>query len=134
MMGFGRSHPAGTLTVNVYEAKDLKDQDLIGKNDPHIELYLDKEYKQRTSVMKNTNNPVWNETFTFNIEAGSSHHKLYLQVLDKDKIGTDKIGDTKVDIKDVYEGRVFDDWVTLPAKLGLTSHGEVHLRIEFVPY
>ncbi|KAI8137893.1 C2 domain-containing protein [Fennellomyces sp. T-0311] len=132
-MVFGRSYPAGVLTVDVFEGKELKNQDFLGKNDPFIELWLDDDYKQRTSELSNTNNPVWNETFTFNIAEGSSDSKLYIKVIDQDLIGTDKIGDAKVDLKDVYDGEVFDDWVKLPAKLGLNSHGEIHLRIEFAP-
>lgn len=120
-------------------------------------MWLDDKYKQRTSELKNTNNPVCkykislittlkqklkliftfnskgNETFTFNVPEGNSFHKLYLKVLDKDTVGSDKIGEAKVDFADVYQGKVFDEWVRLPAKLGLTSHGEVHVRIEFAP-
>ncbi|KAL1926506.1 hypothetical protein VTP01DRAFT_5627 [Rhizomucor pusillus] len=150
----GHSYPGGILTVTIcksiqaivlfsmqsliifysaVEAKDLKDEDTFGKNDPYIELWLDDKYKQRTSELKNTNNPVWNETFTFNVPEGNSFHKLYLKVLDKDTVGSDKIGEAKVDFADVYQGKVFDEWVRLPAKLGLTSHGEVHVRIEFAP-
>lgn len=76
----------------------------------HSELWLDDDYKQRSSEVSNSNNPVWNETFTFNIAEGSSAHKLYLKVLDKDVVGSDKIGEAKIDFADVYQGNVFDDW------------------------
>ncbi|KAI9258849.1 C2 domain-containing protein [Phascolomyces articulosus] len=133
-MVFGNSSfPAGILTVTLCEGKDLKDKDLIGKNDPYVELWLDEDYKQRSSNITGTNNPVWNETFSFNVAQSSHSKKLCIKVLDKDLVGTDKIGDTKVDLKDVYTGKEFDGWVKLPAKLGLTSHGELHLRIHFTP-
>ncbi|ORY91182.1 C2 domain-containing protein [Syncephalastrum racemosum] len=132
-MVFSHNYPAGTLSVTIFEAKDLKNQDFMGKNDPYIELWLNDDYKQRTSEVSNSNNPVWNETFTFNIGEGTSAHKLYLKVLDKDVVGSDKIGEAKIDFADVYQGSVFDDWVKLPAKLGLSSHGEVRVRIEFAP-
>ncbi|KAI8139101.1 C2 domain-containing protein [Fennellomyces sp. T-0311] len=129
-MGF----PSGILTVNLYEAKDLKSEDLFGKNDPYVELWLDEDYKQKSSEIKNSDNPVWNETFTFNIPQGSSDKKLYLKVLDKDLTSSDKIGEAKVNIKDIINsGRKFDEWVKLPAKLGLSSHGEIHLGIDFIP-
>ncbi|CAF5119786.1 unnamed protein product, partial [Rotaria sp. Silwood1] len=54
----------GTLQVTVVEARNLKDQDTLGQNDAYIELYLDKDYKQRTTTIKDTNSPTWNETFT----------------------------------------------------------------------
>ncbi|KAI9279001.1 C2 domain-containing protein [Phascolomyces articulosus] len=132
-MGFG-SLPSGVLSVTLHEGKNLKNQDFMGKNDPYVELWLDDDYKQRSSEIKNNNNPVWNETFIFNITKGSSDKKLYVKVLDKDLVGSDKIGDTKIDVKDIIQsGRPFNQWVKLPAKLGLTSHGELLFTITFTP-
>ena len=54
----------GTLEVTVIEARHLKDQDIVGKNDAFVEVYLDKDYKQRTKTIKNNNDPQWNEKFT----------------------------------------------------------------------
>jgi len=51
------------LQVTVVEGRNLKDKDAFGQNDSYIELYLDKDYKQRTSTVKDTNSPAWNETF-----------------------------------------------------------------------
>ncbi|KAI8379779.1 C2 domain-containing protein [Radiomyces spectabilis] len=127
------SSPEGTLSVTIIEARKLHGEDLIGKNDPYVELWLDEKYKQRTKELSNTNDPVWNQTFTFPIEGGSSVHKLYLKVLDKDPIGSDKIGEAKLDFADAFRGSPIDTWVKLPAKLGLTSHGEVHVYIQFIP-
>ncbi|CAO3678627.1 hypothetical protein G6F70_007197 [Rhizopus microsporus] len=126
-------YPAGTLVVTVIEARKLKNKDLIGKNDPYVELWLDDKYKQRTAVIKNNNNPVWNQTFTFPMEEGGDKHKLYFNVRDKDTFGSDDIGDTKIDFKSVFSGTPIDTWVDLPAKLGLTSHGELHVYIQFMP-
>jgi Ca2+-dependent lipid-binding protein len=58
------SHSHGTLIVTVVEARKLKDKDIVGKDDAYVELYLDKDYKQRTGTIKDTNTPSWNETFT----------------------------------------------------------------------
>ncbi|ORZ22201.1 C2 domain-containing protein [Absidia repens] len=122
--------PAGVLSVTVVEAKNLHKEDLF-KNDPFVEIYFDEKYKQRTQEVKSSNEPTWNETFTFNITEGSSDHKLRIKVLDKDTIGSDKIGEGKLDVAEAYEGQIIDTWIKLPAKLGLTSHGEVHLVAQF---
>jgi Ca2+-dependent lipid-binding protein len=58
------SHSRGTLAVTIVEGRNLKDEDIIGKNDAYIELYLDKDYKQRTTVVKDSKNPTWNQNFT----------------------------------------------------------------------
>ncbi|KAI8974899.1 C2 domain-containing protein [Pilobolus umbonatus] len=125
-------YPAGTLHVTVIEAKELHGEDFVGKNDPYIELWIDDDYKQKTSVCENTNNPVWNQTFTFPLEE-SRNHKLYIEVFDKDKVGEDDVGEGKFDFADAFNGQPIDTWVNLPSKLGLSSHGEVHLYIHFVP-
>lgn len=54
----------GTLQVTVVEGRNLNDKDTMGQNDAYIELYVDKDYKQRTSTVKDNNSPTWNETFT----------------------------------------------------------------------
>ncbi|CAG8588792.1 5461_t:CDS:2 [Ambispora gerdemannii] len=114
----------GELKVTVVEASGLKDKDTVGKSDPYIELYIDKGYKQKTTTKEGTLSPVWNENFKFNI---NNQHTLYLKVLDKDITDSDKIGETKVDLKEVFSKGYVDTWVNLPALLGLTSHGKVHL-------
>lgn len=127
------SAPKGVLSVTVVEARNLHKEDLGGHNDPYVELWLDEDYKQRSGVQKDTENPVYNETFTFNIEEGSSKHKLYFKVNDKDVAGKDKIGDGKLDIAEAFQGQPIDTWAKLPAKLGLTSHGEIHFIVQFTP-
>ncbi|CAG8484717.1 8704_t:CDS:2 [Ambispora leptoticha] len=121
----------GELRVVVVEAKNLKDTDLIGKSDPYVELWIEKGYKQKTTVKNNTVEPQWNEDFKFNIHG---EHTLHIKVLDKDTISEDdKIGEAKIDLKDVFNTRYVDQWYKLPALLGLSSHGQVHLVLEFTP-
>jgi Ca2+-dependent lipid-binding protein len=52
------------LEVTILEGRNLKDKDTFGQDDAFIELYLDKNYKQRTATIKDTNSPIWNEKFT----------------------------------------------------------------------
>ena len=54
----------GILEVTVVAGRNLKDEDIVGKNDAYVELYLDKDYKQRTTTVSNTNDPTWNQKFT----------------------------------------------------------------------
>lgn len=58
------SETGSTLRVTIIEGRQLKDADIVGQNDAFVEVYLDKKYKQRTKTIQNSNNPVWNETFT----------------------------------------------------------------------
>jgi hypothetical protein len=49
---------------------------------------------------------------------GSHEHKLRIRVNDKDLVGSDKIGEGKLDVTDAYNGVIIDTWIKLPAKLG----------------
>ncbi|CAF1187520.1 unnamed protein product [Adineta steineri] len=118
----------GTLEVTIVEARHLKDEDIVGKNDAFVEVYLDKDYKQRTKTIKNNNDPTWNEKFTFNLDR--NHDDLHLCVYDDDAIGKDAIGSAKINLKKHDFGKGdFDEWVKLPALLGLRSKGEIHVTI-----
>ncbi|CAF0949536.1 unnamed protein product [Adineta steineri] len=123
--------PNGTLEVIIAEGRSLKDCDIIGQNDAYVEIYLDKKYKQRTKIIKNSNNPVWNERFTFNIHKGDD--TIHFAVYDDDVVGRDSIGNGKVKLKHVFDDNRFDEWVKLPAHLGLSSHGEIHVIMNFIP-
>lgn len=54
--------------------------------------------------------------------------QLSLKVYDEDVVGKDSIGSAKISLKKIQQaGGVLDEWVKLPAHLGLGSHGEIHV-------
>jgi Ca2+-dependent lipid-binding protein len=121
--------PTGILEVIITEGRNLKDRNFIGQNDAYVEIYLEKKYKQRTRIIKNSNNPEWNERFTFNIHKGND--TIHFHVYDDDLIGRDSVGSGKVNLKQVFDDGTFDEWVNLPARLGLKSRGEIHVTMNF---
>jgi Ca2+-dependent lipid-binding protein len=54
----------GTLEVSILAGRNLKDEDVVGQNDAYVEVYLDKDYRQRTTIVQNSNNPTWNQKLT----------------------------------------------------------------------
>jgi Ca2+-dependent lipid-binding protein len=62
---------AGRLTVTVVKALNLKSMDINGKSDPYVKVTLISKgkrlKKKKTSVMKNTLNPVYNESMLFDL-------------------------------------------------------------------
>uniref|UniRef100_A0AAY5E810 Synaptotagmin n=1 Tax=Electrophorus electricus TaxID=8005 RepID=A0AAY5E810_ELEEL len=83
---------AGKLTVVILEAKNLKKMDVGGLSDPYAKIHLMQNgkrlKKKKTTIKKNTLNPYYNESFSFEVP-----FEQIQTVLDYDKIGkNDAIG------------------------------------------
>nr|XP_027080842.1 synaptotagmin-5-like isoform X2 [Coffea arabica] len=77
----------GVLSVTVISAEDLPATDFMGKSDPFVVLEMKKsKQKNKTRVLNDTLNPVWNQTFDFVVEDGL-HDLLMLEVYDHDTFG-----------------------------------------------
>ncbi|XP_051548069.1 synaptotagmin-2-like [Myxocyprinus asiaticus] len=79
------------LTVVILEAKNLKSMDQGGFSDPYVkvQLILDKKkwQKKKTSVKKQTLNPYFNESFTFEVSFEQIQKvQLVISVWDHDKM------------------------------------------------
>ncbi len=56
---------------------------------------------------------------------------LHLHVYDDDVADRDSVGSAKIDLKKHVFGKGrYDEWIKLPAMLGLRSKGEIHVIIE----
>ncbi|CAF1062726.1 unnamed protein product [Adineta steineri] len=137
------------LQVTIVEAINLKKKDLFSESDPFVQIYLDnKNNKYTTKVKHNTKNPHWNETFVLNVLNGQDI--LFVDVCDKDTIRHDKIGSLEIDLRDLFVKCIFfyiqkkpniylffldnsDKWYDLPATYGKSSHGKIHLVLEYQP-
>nr|XP_019962755.1 PREDICTED: synaptotagmin-1 [Paralichthys olivaceus] len=89
---------AGKLTVVVLEAKNLKKMDVGGLSDPYVKIHLMQNgkrlKKKKTTIKKNTLNPYYNESFSFEVPFEQIQKvQVVITVLDYDKIGkNDAIG------------------------------------------
>lgn len=89
---------AGKLTVCILEAKNLKKMDVGGLSDPYVKIQLlqngKRLKKKKTTVKKNTLNPYYNESFSFEIPLEQMQKIIVVvTVFDYDKIGkNDAIG------------------------------------------
>ncbi|KAK7264869.1 hypothetical protein RJT34_32482 [Clitoria ternatea] len=82
----------GVLSVTVISAEDLPATDFMGKSDPFVILTLKKAgTKNKTRVVNDCLNPVWNQTFDFVVEDGL-HDMLVVEVYDHDTFGKDYMG------------------------------------------
>ncbi len=60
---------ASVLVVEIIKAENLAAMDLGGTSDPYVKVYLmpDRKRKQETRVHRKTLNPVFNESFKFEV-------------------------------------------------------------------
>ncbi|XP_014911043.1 double C2-like domain-containing protein alpha [Poecilia latipinna] len=96
------------LHCTVLRAKGLKPMDFNGLADPYVKLHLlpgaSKANKLKTKTIRNSLNPIWNETLTYcGITEEDLHRKtLRLTVCDEDKLTHNElIGESRVPLKRV---------------------------------
>lgn len=86
--------PVGILHVKVIRAVKLLKMDLLGLSDPYVKLSLSGEKlpAKKTTVIKKTLNPEWNEEFKLAVKDPQSQ-MLHINVYDWDKVGAhDRLG------------------------------------------
>ncbi|XP_069102512.1 synaptotagmin-7-like isoform X1 [Argopecten irradians] len=86
----------GRLTVIVMKAKDLKAKDITGASDPYVKLWLmygsTKVEKKKTSIKMRTLNPVYNESFIYEIPWEKIREaSIEVTVMDFDKLGRNEM-------------------------------------------
>ena len=120
--------PEGQLEVKLVRAKDLVKSDVFGKSDPYAVLKFGSQ-KDKTPVVKNSQNPEWNHDSAFQVPDGPDQ-TLNIEVFDSDKIGKDKsLGKLDIDIADLLDADKEGAWYPLH---GVKS-GQVLLTSDFLP-
>ncbi|NWV10213.1 PA24B phospholipase, partial [Ptilonorhynchus violaceus] len=78
------------LSVRIIQAKNIKSRDLLTASDCYVRLWLPSASpgKLQTKTIKNSDNPVWNETFYFRIQR-EVENVLELAVCDEDPLTKD---------------------------------------------
>ncbi|KAI5517567.1 C2 domain-containing protein family [Trichomonas vaginalis G3] len=119
------------LDATVVDAKDLAAMDLNGKSDPYVILKLNKNGQpQKTEVIKKTKNPVWNQTFNFEL-VDKKTDVLIVECYDWDeKNANDLIGNGEVKLADYGLDSPISVSVELKKEGGFRSkRGTVNLKL-----
>ncbi|KAI4873280.1 hypothetical protein NFI96_005800 [Prochilodus magdalenae] len=87
---------ANIITVNIIKARNLKAMDIGGTSDPYVKVWLmhkDKRVeKKKTVVMKRCLNPVFNESFPFDVPAHVLRETtIVITVMDKDRLSRNDV-------------------------------------------
>ncbi|XP_013361951.1 PREDICTED: synaptotagmin-7 isoform X2 [Chinchilla lanigera] len=87
---------ANSIIVNIIKARNLKAMDIGGTSDPYVKVWLmykDKRVeKKKTVTMKRNLNPVFNESFAFDIPTEKLRETtIVITVMDKDKLSRNDV-------------------------------------------
>ncbi|KAL9873490.1 synaptotagmin 7 isoform 5-T17 [Glossina fuscipes fuscipes] len=90
-------HPSNSiLTLTLIKARNLKAKDINGKSDPYVKVWLQfgekRIEKRKTPIFNCTLNPVFNESFSFNVPWEKIREcSLDVMVMDFDNIGRNEL-------------------------------------------
>jgi len=124
----------GTLKLTIHQAKELKDMETFGKQDPYCTMAIG-EQKQKTKVHTDGGKSAsWEESFTFNLEKGQD--TLRLECFDKEMVKKDDfIGGVTLSIASLLAKAKEPQWFNLEGKdkNAGKKHGEIMVTAELMP-
>ncbi|XP_043554231.1 cytosolic phospholipase A2 zeta-like isoform X1 [Chiloscyllium plagiosum] len=99
------SHPYYDLSVKILRAKNIVGGDFLRAADCYVSLHLPtaSAVDYRTKTIPNTNNPEWNETFTYRLQS-MVKHVLELSLYDANVKGTKHLSTVAIDIGKIEHG------------------------------
>merc|ERR1712223_531757 len=128
---------AGILTVHIVKCEDLPVMDLGGLSDPYVKLYLlpERKRKYETKVHRKTLNPVFNESFKFEVPYGEVMAKtLVFAVYDYDRFSKhDAIGEVRLPVCQMDLAQTKEIWKELQSIVGDGKLGDICFSLRYVP-
>lgn len=123
----GYTTPIGVMRFHFKKATDLRNFEAFGKSDPYTRVLLSGIEKGRTVTFRNDLNPEWDEVLYVPIH--SPRDKLALEVMDTEKMGTDRsLGLVEVFAGDYVRQQGEGEYITHEDKTvrehGLRLHGK----------
>jgi Ca2+-dependent lipid-binding protein len=121
----------GNIHITMHEAKNLRDTESLGKQDPFAKLKLSKkEYRSKVhdgggKIAK------WEETFEFSLKSRDDEEKLQLFVVNKNVVSDTVIGHTELVMNDLVKSPPSKKW--FPIVHEAKPAGEVLISVVWKP-
>mmetsp|Transcript_20877 Transcript_20877/g.53101 ORF Transcript_20877/g.53101 Transcript_20877/m.53101 type:complete len:184 (-) Transcript_20877:812-1363(-) len=119
---------AGTLSLTLEYAKDLKDMDWFGKMDPYAIIKCGTQTVRSETATDGGRNPVWTQTFDFNI---MNENTIEISIFDADILTKDDmIGIATIGLAKAREQRI--DKIEAPVMTKQNKQcGFLHVTLNF---
>ncbi|KAJ0444383.1 putative phospholipase D [Helianthus annuus] len=108
----------GNLNIWVHEAKALPNMDMFpnfyrekNTSDPYVSIAITSAVIGKTYVVKNIENPVWNQQF--NVHVAHYASEIHFLVKDSDRVGSQVIGVVAISVDLIYNGSKIDGFFPL---------------------
>ena len=122
------------LHIRVIEAKDCPKFDNCNASDPYVIIRVNGT-EQKTKVISNNNNPIWNQEFHFDIQ-NPSNGVIEMKMKDSDGPCQGKDDDMctlNLSFCSYPVGQVIDNWYDMTACKKKKGAAKIHLTINIVP-
>ncbi|KFK30199.1 hypothetical protein AALP_AA7G231200 [Arabis alpina] len=97
-------------------------------SDPYVTVVVPQATLARTRVLKNAQDPVWNEHFNVSVAHPLSY--LEFQVKDDDVFGAQIIGTAKIPVSDIASGKKISGWFPVLGASGKPPKKETAIEID----
>ncbi|KAK9051427.1 hypothetical protein SSX86_028054 [Deinandra increscens subsp. villosa] len=135
----------GNLNIWVHEAKSLPNLDMLPKavgdvfsgekntSDPYVSIAITSAVIGRTYVIRDCENPVWNQQFNVHVAYYAS--EIHFLVKDSDKVGSQLIGVVAIPVEKMYNGSKIDGVFPLMNANGrpLENGASLGLAMQYIP-
>ncbi|XP_038276876.1 extended synaptotagmin-3 isoform X2 [Dermochelys coriacea] len=119
--------PYGVVRVHLLEAENLVQKDHFrGKSDPYAILRVGLVQFRSKTIQRNLN-PIWNEMSEFVVHEVPGQD-LEVDLYDEDPDKDDFLGSLLINLADVMNDRIVDEWFPLSK----TASGHLHLKLEWL--
>ncbi|KAB1201776.1 Phospholipase D delta [Morella rubra] len=114
--------------------RKVKHHSKIITSDPYVKVTVPHATLARTRVLKNTQNPRWNESFYIPLAHPTTN--LEFEVKDDDLFGAELIGTVRISARIIASGELIADWFPIECPPGKPQKLEPGLRLEmkFTPF
>ncbi|XP_046510193.1 cytosolic phospholipase A2 beta isoform X1 [Equus quagga] len=115
------------LTIRVLQARGLPSKDLVTPSDCYVTLWLPtaSSHRLQTRIVKNSRNPIWNQSFHFRIHS-QLKNVVQLNVFDQDLLtNDDPVLSVLFDVGTLRAGEFRRE------SFSLSAQGEEQLEVEF---